>query len=211
MQYTDELRRFWRCESLQQARDERVTVPANPATYTDEAQDAYLSEILRDVPDVAGSIVLDYGCGIGRVTRALLRRRARVFAVDVSPQMLAYCRQYCDGLPGLVTVLCPGDSVPLVGDATVDGAICLYVLQHCPTLEMARAILEDLARVICPGGWLVAQSTDHGQEDTAGRVGFFGERQTRDWFLAAIESAGFSVVSVRLDADQAIVTGAKPC
>lgn len=165
MNETQQLREFWTVPTFEQARDERVTIPANPAAYTDDHQADSLRMVLGEFAESlppAGP-VLDYGCGIGRSTRALLLAGCDVIAVDVSYSMLAYCGQYCWDAPGKLLRL-PTDGYGTdVDGGYCGGAICLYVLQHVPSRKMAAAILTDLHRVLRPGGWLVIQLARHGQ------------------------------------------------
>lgn len=201
-QYTNELRAFWRADTLKQARDELVTSPACPQAYTDATQDAYLADLLNGLPCGPNSVALDYGCGIGRVSRSLLRRGAKVVAVDISPEMLGFCRQYCDGLPGLTTMLSDGYGCQGVADSSMDGAVCLYCLQHLPSLEMAAAILADVHRVIKLGGWLVCQCTDHGIDEPDGK--FIGVRIGPAILLEMLWQAGFADARIQWKDSQMI-------
>jgi trans-aconitate 2-methyltransferase len=67
------------------------------ATYDRVAdpQEAWAREILARLPLGGDELVLDAGCGSGRVTRLLLERlpRGRVIGVDSSPAMVARARE----------------------------------------------------------------------------------------------------------------------
>ena len=194
--YTDDLRRFWSMPSFEQARDERVTVPAAPEAYNDSHQDRALTEVLGGIRIFPGQTILDYGCGVGRVSRAVLLRQARVVAADVSPKMLEYSRQYCEGLTGLETYLTDGFGCADLPATSVDGAISLYCFQHMPTLAMVEAVARDIHRLLVPGGWFVFQFTDHGQDQTDGSVGFTGVRLTAEITLPLVENVGFALLGM---------------
>src|SRR5438552_934740 len=83
----------------------------------------------------------------GRMARQLALRGCRLIAADVSPQMLAFCREYCAGLTNIEYVLSDGYGIAALPDALVDGAYSFFVFQHMPCRDMARRALADLYRV----------------------------------------------------------------
>lgn len=190
-QLTTAMRDFWSVDTIERAMHERVTVPANPAIWNDQVQAEILAGLLTGVTLHPGNIVLDYGCGIGRLTRPLLLRRAQVWATDVSPTMLEYTQQHCAGLPGLKTLLCDGFGCAAAPSGAACGAVSCYCFQHMPSLEMVAAVIQDIYRILAPGGWFVIQSTDHRLDHTTGEVGFTGTRQKLTTLLNISEQIGF--------------------
>lgn len=102
-------------------------------------------------------IVLDAGCGTGRVTRLLAERvpRGRVIAVDAAPSMVARAREALADLDRRVTVR-QADLLDLASvmtepvEAILSTATFHWILDH-------DALFRSLAGVIGPGGRLVAQ------------------------------------------------------
>lgn len=101
--------------------------------------------------------VLDAGCGTGRVTEQLLDRlgdRGRAIALDGSPAMIDAARdrlaRFGDRVEYVVADL--GRPLPIVGrvDAVLSTATFHWVPDH-------DALFANLAAVLRPGGWLVAQ------------------------------------------------------
>lgn len=88
--------------------------------------------------------VLDVGCGIGRFAAALQGSLAWV-GVDRSPRQLADCTR-------TPVVLADAAHLP-VADASVAAVTMLWMLYH---LEEPRCALAEAARVLRPGGLLVA-------------------------------------------------------
>ncbi|MGE0060291.1 MAG: class I SAM-dependent methyltransferase, partial [Dehalococcoidia bacterium] len=53
----------------------------------------------RVAPDIGRDRALDFGCGIGRVTRPLAAHFARVTGMDISPSMVEAAREYAAKAP----------------------------------------------------------------------------------------------------------------
>ncbi|MBC7942582.1 MAG: class I SAM-dependent methyltransferase [Chitinophagaceae bacterium] len=105
--------------------------------------------------------VLEYGCGLGRVTRHLAERFPEVVGCDISPSHLRQAGQYLQDC-GLKNVeLQRIRSIADVdGPIDLDAIVCLIVLQHNPPPAMA-AILEKLLRRLRPGGVAYFQVPTH--------------------------------------------------
>jgi SAM-dependent methyltransferase len=113
-------------------------------------------------PDgVADKTVLEYGCGVGRVTHALAHHFGQVYAYDISAPHLALARQWTDGL-GLTNVTFtriqrPQDVLRL---PKVHAVYTVIVLQHNPP-PVIRMILEGLLSALLPGGVALFQVTTY--------------------------------------------------
>lgn len=116
----------------------------------------YLADLLGEALQLQrGQVVLDYGCGIGRMALALIERfGVIVIGVDSSRAMrsLAYGRNLS------FTVLSPGDFDEWSEAGVYDAAIAVWVLQHClkPADDVAR-----IARVLKPGARLGVVNNIH--------------------------------------------------
>lgn len=99
--------------------------------------------------DLAGTRVLDIGCGAGRFTEVALAAGARVVAMDYSEAVDA-CRANCAGHDRLTVV--QGDIYRLpFRAAQFEFVYCFGVLQHTP--DVMRAFMA-LAEPLRPGGRL---------------------------------------------------------
>ena len=104
----------------------------------------------RLLGDVAGLDVLDAGCGSGYLARQLVRKSARVTAVDLSEAMAALARRLAAEQDLEMAVYAEScETLASVPDASQDRVVSNYVLQDLPDY---RAALAATARVLRPGG-----------------------------------------------------------
>ncbi|MBV9387737.1 MAG: class I SAM-dependent methyltransferase [Chroococcidiopsidaceae cyanobacterium CP_BM_ER_R8_30] len=108
----------------------------------------------------AGAAVLEVGCGIGKDAIALAQRvgsHGKVVAIDHSQAMLDLALESIKGLNlPIEFVHTEAQQLPFE-DNTFQGARVDRTLQHIS--EPQRAIAE-MARVVCPGGYVVAMEPD---------------------------------------------------
>jgi trans-aconitate 2-methyltransferase len=113
--------------------------------------------------------VLDAGCGTGRVTELLAARlpRGRVIALDGSPAMVASARERLAPFGDLVEFVVADLERPLPIDGHVDAILSTATFHWLPDHD---ALFANLAAVLRPGGWLVAQFGGAGNIATVERV-----------------------------------------
>ncbi len=100
---------------------------------------------------LAGQRVLDLGCGPGWYAEALRERGAVVVPLDGSLAELGGAEAMPAG-----AVLADAGRMPLP-DACADGVVCSNMLEHTPD---PPAVLADIGRVLCPGGWAYVSWTN---------------------------------------------------
>jgi len=98
---------------------------------------------------------LDFGCGVGRLTRALARHFDEAWGVDISPSMIRQAREWSRGEPCRFVLNETNDLRPLPG-GHFDLVYSNIVLQHVPPRH-ARRYMAELVRVLSPGGLLIFQ------------------------------------------------------
>ena len=100
------------------------------------------------------AVALDVGCGNGRHTALLAGVADRALGVDPSRTLLATARERADREGWRATAtLCQGDAARLpVSDGAVDLALYVATVHHLPDRETRVASLDELARVLAPGG-----------------------------------------------------------
>lgn len=183
------------------------------ATYdrVSDAQVGWAHEQLTRLPLRGDEVVLDAGCGSGRVTAELVRRvpRGRVYGVDAAPAMVEHARE---ALGDEATILCQDLvelGLPEAVDAVFSNATFHWIHDH-------DALFSALYGVMKPGGRLVAQCGGRGNiddfrriaDEVAGEARFapYFEAWQRPWNYAGaeetadrLERAGFSEVQTWLE------------
>jgi SAM-dependent methyltransferase len=109
-----------------------------------------VDSIERFLPKAA--TVVELGCGVGRITRELLRHGYRVTAVDNSPEMLAY-------VPPEASKIC-ADIESLALDEKFDAVILASCLVNTPDAALRSAQLTKCRGLLKPAGHLLLERFD---------------------------------------------------
>lgn len=102
---------------------------------------------------------LDFGCGIGRLSRALAEHVAEVHGVDIAESMLEQARAINRGNDRIRFHLNEASSLALFPDAFFDVIYTSITLQHMEP-RFSRLYLAEFFRVIRPGGAVIFQIPD---------------------------------------------------
>ncbi|MCC6548194.1 class I SAM-dependent methyltransferase [Candidatus Sumerlaeota bacterium] len=104
-------------------------------------------------PEMTGNAsLLEIGCGVGRMTRALAGRFAFITAVDVSGEMLVRAYQANSHLQNVHFMQVNGSSFAGIADNSYDFAFSYIVFQHMPHADLIYEYVADTLRVLKPGG-----------------------------------------------------------
>ena len=183
------------------------------ATYdrVSDVQVGWALEQLERLPLRGDEVVLDAGCGSGRVTAELVRRapRGRVYGVDVAPSMAEHAAA---ALGDDATILCQdlvALELPEPVDAVFSNATFHWIHDH-------DALFAALGAAMKPGARLVAQCGGRGNiddfraraDEVAGETPFadYFDGWQRPWNYAGdeetaarLEGAGFGEVRTWLE------------
>lgn len=102
-----------------------------------------ISEIVESL-GIRGELMIDVGCGRGKLWPAMRSRFSRCIGVDAA--------RYPGLPPDMELCETPLDSPIPLPDARGDLVVCVETIEH---LENPRALMRELTRLAKPGGWLI--------------------------------------------------------
>jgi SAM-dependent methyltransferase len=169
----------------------------SPAAFEESGRRDLEDIILPGLDLSPATVAVEIGCGIGRLARALAPRVAKVYAGDVSPEMLARAREYCAGHDN-IEILRIDASLEGVPSGAADLVYSHLVFQHVPRVKFIRAYVREARRVLKPGGVFRANVDGRNRQwyrrmaaDSWSGVVFSEWRWRRE-----LESAGFRVEQI---------------
>jgi N-acetylglucosaminyl-diphospho-decaprenol L-rhamnosyltransferase len=217
--------RFWD----QRARENALYFVDNELDYENPDADSFWQrgeDVVERMLDSVGlsiapdDVVVDIGCGVGRLTRALAGRAGHVYGIDVSSEMIELARQHNPELDDVEWLHGDGRGLAPLADASVDGCFSHVVFQHIPDPEITLEYIREMGRVLRPGGWALFQvSTDPSVHRPPATLKsraktLLRRRDDRAWWGSAVDidslrraatQAGFSIERV-LDAGSQYTT-----
>lgn len=125
---------------------------------TGEQEVSTLMELVRELgyPRALDS-ALDFGCGVGRLTRAMSKYFDKCTGVDISEEMIRRARGFNISNTHCQFVVNNEDSLLQFESGSFDLIYTSIVLQHVPTKVAIKQYVTDFVRILKPGGILVMQ------------------------------------------------------
>ena len=161
-EFDDQLRKMRQDWDRRARENARYYVNTAQTEWTDEeffasGEQTVREEILPELAticagrDPARMRVLEIGCGAGRVTRALAQIFGRVYAVDVSGEMIARARASLADFRNVFLYHNNGADLSVLPDLPFHFAFSCIVFQHIPSREVIESYVRDAARLLRPG------------------------------------------------------------
>ena len=115
--------------------------------------------LLTNVGINATDVVLEIGCGVGRVGKHLAARCGRWIGADVSPNMLAFAADRLRDFSNVEFVELAGNDLQPISDNSIDVIYCTVVFMHLEGWDRYSYVLEAL-RALRPGGKLYVDNVN---------------------------------------------------
>lgn len=125
---------------------------------------------------------LDFGCGVGRVTIPLADHFDEAVGVDIAPAMVDQARARAADRDDVRFVLDEGGELEPLDGERFDLVYSALVLQHLASREQVSRCARALARLVAPGGVLMAKMPS--------RLAPWARLQPRRRAYAALRGAG---------------------
>lgn len=133
--------------SLEQAKDVVLSYSHNDEFKFHNETNYFVDTVLEHVDINDETCLLDFGCGMGRLSKEFIdRKNCYVFGIDLSQSMLNYADQYVNNSRKFL----PMQAYFL--ENTIDVAICVFVLQH---VEFPKKEIDNILNVLKPNGYMV--------------------------------------------------------
>jgi SAM-dependent methyltransferase len=130
-----------------------------------ETGEAEISEMLKVADDLGEPVLrgraLDFGCGVGRLSRPLAERFRECVGIDISEGMVKLARDLNDDRPNCRFLVNAAPDLAQLESESFDLVYSSLVLQHMPSVEMVEAYVSEFLRVLRPGGLAVFQALSH--------------------------------------------------
>jgi SAM-dependent methyltransferase len=182
-------------------------------------------ETLRFLQESVGirkdDLVLEIGCGIGRVGKVVAPLCRKWVGCDVASNMLSLAAERLGDLANVELKEISGYDLKGVADASADVVYCTVVFMHLESWDRYNYVLEAF-RVLRPNGRIYIDNinlcTDRGWEvfethramSPANRPPHMTQNSTPQEIETYLKRAGFSDVRIRTDDDWVRASGIKP-
>lgn len=153
-------------------------------------------------------VVLEIGCGIGRVGQALAPICKQWIGCDVSPNMLKLAQERLSSFGNVRFVELSGYDLRPIADASVDLVYCTvvfmhldewerynYILEACRVLRLSGRIFIDNFNLCSEEGWGIFET--HRQVAPADRPPHMARASTPQEIEAYFRRAGLAEIQVR--------------
>ena len=165
-------------------------------------------------------VVLEIGCGVGRVGKVVAPLCRKWIGCDVASNMLSLTAQRLKDLSNVELVEISGYNLSGVADASVDIVYCTVVFMHLESWDRYNYVLEAF-RVLRPGGriyvdninlcsdggWKVFEN--HRSFSPTNRPPHMTQNSTPQEIETYLKRAGFSDVQIRTNDDWIRASGTK--
>jgi len=161
-----------------------------------------LAELVGGVEEGSGTgMIADLGCGPGHIAAYLAAQGVTTTGIDISPTMVEVGRRRYPDVGFRVGSLL---ALPAT-DGELAGAVAFYSVIHLVPADRPAAY-QEMARVICNGGWLLlafhTSLVGHDPGEIMHAQEWWGEQVDLDFYyldpaevVAGITAAGFVVMS----------------
>lgn len=166
-------------------------------------------------------VVLEIGCGVGRVGKHMAQHCRRWIGADVSTNMLRFTAENLRGYDNVEFVELSGYNLSAVESDSVDVVYCTVVFPHLSQWDR-YSYVEDAFRVLRSGGKLYVDNVnlcsesgwrifeEHRRIPPLERIPQIGECSTPEELREYLKRAGFQSVQSKPGDELIAVWGQKP-
>jgi len=177
--------------------------------------------LLDNVGISSDDVVLEIGCGVGRVGKHMATHCRRWIGADVSSNMLRFAAENLRASDNAEFVELSGYNLSSIASESVDVVYCTVVFPHLSQWDR-YSYVEDAFRVLRPGGKLYVDNVnlcsesgwrifeEHRRIPPLERIPEIGECSTPEELREYLKRAGFESVQSKPGDELIAVWGRKP-
>jgi len=177
--------------------------------------------LLDNVGISSDDVVLEIGCGVGRVGKHMATHCRRWIGADVSSNMLRFAAENLRASDNAEFVELSGYNLSSIASESVDVVYCTVVFPHLSQWDR-YSYVEDAFRVLRPGGKLYVDNVnlcsesgwrifeEHRRIPPLERIPQIGECSTPEELREYLKRAGFESVQSKPGDELIAVWGRKP-
>lgn len=106
---------------------------------------------------LSGNVMVELGCGAGRMTPNFALHYERVIALDLSAEMLERARRVHSEQKNILWLRASGADLACLQNDSANFVFSYLVLQHLPNEDLVFAYIREILRVLQPGGAFLFQ------------------------------------------------------
>jgi len=122
-----------------------------------EIVDKHLNEIKHLDSLSHFELALDFGCGTGRLTRALAKNVDVCYGVDISEKMISLAKNYNHDITNCKFFVNHETNLSMFPDNKFDFILSLLVLQHISDPKLIKYYIQEFIRILKKNGLIVFQ------------------------------------------------------
>jgi ubiquinone/menaquinone biosynthesis C-methylase UbiE len=107
--------------------------------------------VMKHLYPTVDKIAIEIGCGIGRLSEFLAPHFNKLYAVDISEEMINGAKERLPNILNTEFLSTDGESFPLSSN-TIDFAFSFIVFQHMPNKEVIKKNIKEISRVLRKNG-----------------------------------------------------------
>ena len=131
-----------------------------------------IASVIKKLDPLSDEIILDIGCGTGRIACKVLETRCVVVGLDFSSESLRICKSLCGELDptGNNLHLIRGDACNLpLKDNFFDKCVSSEVLEHIPSEVERLKMIQEVHRVLKPNRKSILTTYNHSLRKMIGK------------------------------------------
>jgi ubiquinone/menaquinone biosynthesis C-methylase UbiE len=177
--------------------------------------------LLTNVGIAPTDVVLEIGCGVGRVGKHLARHCRKWIGADVSQNMLKFAAERLRPLSNVEFIELSGNDLRPIADNSIDFVYCTVVFMHLESWDRYNYVQEAF-RVLRPGGKLYVDNVNlcsdsgwsifetHRKFSPSERPDHITVCSTPQELGEYLRRAGFQAIETKLGDELVAVWGRKP-